>query len=152
MRKNVVLLSGIILMMAACADESSGDRKDGYSEKAKTTEDSLFQEVMDGHDKAMAKMGKIAGYRKQVTQQLDSLKKVKSGSKKELNRSLEELQASLKSAEDGMNVWMQEFQIDSAQDDAQRRLKYLSDEKVKVEKVRDDIFSALERADSLLKR
>jgi hypothetical protein len=60
------------------------------------------------------------------------------------------LSNNLKTAEDGMNRWMEEFQIDSAQDDTPKRIEYLQGEKVKVERVRDEIFSVLSRADSIL--
>ncbi len=107
---------------------------------------------MDGHDVAMAKMGKLAGYRKQVQQKIDSLAKVSSSAKSSAEKALKDLGAKLKEAEEGMDNWMREFSIDSAQDDKQRRISYLQSEKAKVNKVRDEIFEALNKADSLLKK
>jgi vacuolar-type H+-ATPase subunit I/STV1 len=141
----------MIILLSACSG-GSNERKDGYSETAKNPEDSLFQDVMDGHDQAMAKIGKIEGYRKMVDQKLDSLKKVKSSAKSEVKKAYEKLRADLKEAEDHMNTWMHEFSIDSAQDNIERRLKYLDSEKSKVHKIREEIFSALTKADSLLKK
>ena len=68
------------------SSSESTDRKDGYSQTATTPEDSLFQEVMNAHDTAMAKMGKMVGYRKQFDANVDSLKKAKSrtGSSKKI--------------------------------------------------------------------
>ena len=51
-----------------------------------------------------------------------------------------------------MNTWMEEFSIDSAVDDTERRLSYLKSEKLKIDTVREKIFSALEKADSLLNK
>lgn len=147
-----IIFSAILFLFAACGEDTSGDRKDGYSDNSKNPEDSLFQAVMDGHDDAMAKMGKLSGYRKQIEQKLDSLNKVKSSAKTGLIKTYEEISGKLKDAEDGMNRWMQEFVIDSAQEDAERRINYLESEKSKVNKVKDEIFEVLLRADSLLRK
>ena len=140
-----------IIFFASCADTTE-DRKDGFSQTSKNPEDSLFQDVMDQHDEAMSKMGKLAGYRKQFDQKIDSLKKVKSDTKATLENKYETLSGELKLAEDRMNTWMQEFSIDSAQDNIERRLEYLEAEKNKVTKVKEEILSALAKADSALKK
>ena len=51
-----------------------------------------------------------------------------------------------------MNQWMEEFSIDSAQDNPEKRIEYLSSEKVKVTKVKDEILSVVAKADSALKK
>lgn len=142
----------LLITFISCGENQEVDRKDGFSDVAKTPEDSLFQAVMDGHDAAMAKMGKLSGYQKQLDQKIDSVKKIKSANQKKLELEYTEIKARLKSAENSMNTWMEEFQIDSAQDNSVERLKYLSDEKLRVEKVREQIFSALDQADSLFER
>lgn len=145
----VFISATIVILLASCGEDSQ-ERKDGYSDNAKNPEDSLFQEVMDGHDEAMAKMGKIAGYRKQIDRKMDSLKKIKSSAKVRIEKRLQELGAELKDAEEQMNTWMEEFSIDSAQDNIERRLAYLKSEKSKVEKVKAKIFSTIDKADSTL--
>ena len=148
----IVLFSALIVLTASCNSNSSEstDRKDGYSKTATTPEDSLFQEVMNAHDTAMAKMGKMVGYRKQFDARVDSLKKAKSGP--DLQKRFAQLSTELKQAEDNMNQWMQEFSIDSAQDNPEKRVEYLSSEKVKVTKVKDEILSVVAKADSALKK
>lgn len=140
-----------IMFLASCA-ESTEDRKDGFSQTSKNPEDSLFQDVMDQHDEAMSKMGKLAGYRKQFEAKIDSLKKVKSAAKVTLENKYNEISAELKQAQDRMNIWMDEFSIDSAQDNIERRLDYLQSEKSKVTRVKEEILSALAKADSALKK
>lgn len=139
------------MFLASCA-ESTEDRKDGFSQTSKNPEDSLFQDVMDQHDEAMSKMGKLAGYRKQFEAKIDSLKKVKSAAKVTLENKYNEISAELKQAQDRMNIWMDEFSIDSAQDNIERRLDYLQSEKSKVTRVKEEILSALAKADSALKK
>ncbi len=145
-----ILLAFVFLV--SCGNNSSEERKDGYSETAKNPEDSLFQDVMNQHDEAMAKMGKLAGYRKQFDAKIDSLKKVKSSTKEAVGKQYEEISGELKKAEDRMNTWMQEFSIDSAQDNVERRLQYLGSEKTKVTTIKEEILSALAKADSVLKK
>jgi hypothetical protein len=140
-----------ITFLASCGD-STEDRKDGFSQTSKNPEDSLFQDVMDQHDEAMSKMGKLAGYRKQFDAKIDSLKKVKSAGKETVEDRYEEISGQLKQAEDRMNTWMEEFSIDSAQDNIERRIEYLEDEKNKVTRVKEEILSALAKADSALKK
>jgi hypothetical protein len=147
MRLCILLALGFFV---SCAGSPSEDRKDGFSNTAKNPEDSLFQDVMDLHDEAMAKMGKLAGYRKQFGSKIDSLQKVKSSAKESLTKKYNAISEHLKQAEDKMNTWMDEFSIDSAQDDTKRRIEYLASEKAKVSKVKDEIFSALSKADSAL--
>lgn len=142
----------LLIILASCAGNSTEERKDGFSHTAKNPEDSLFQDVMDQHDEAMAKMGRIASSRKQIDAKIDSLKKVKSSANESVGKKYEEIGAELKKAEDEMNNWMTEFSIDSAQDNIERRLQYLESEKAKVTRVKEEILSALSRADSALKK
>jgi hypothetical protein len=50
-----------------------------------------------------------------------------------------------------MNKWMDEFNMDSAVNNMEQRIKYLTDEKMKVGKVKESILGSLHKADSLLK-
>lgn len=145
--KRTLYIVGIALL-ASCSNNSS-DRKNGYSEAPKDPVDSLFQAVMDEHDAAMAKMGKLAGAQKQIDQRIDSIKKLDT---KPDTVQLSSLRSELKTAEDKMNNWMHEFSIDSAENDPPRRMEYLASEKAKVTSVKDEIFAALAKADSALKK
>ena len=138
-----------LVILVSCGS-STDERKNGYSDSPKNPEDSLFQDVMDLHDVAMSKMGKLAGYRKQFDAKIDSLKKVKSNAKESVTKKYSEISGELKQAEDRMNTWMEQFSIDSAQDDVKRRIAYLESEKSKVSAVKDEILSALKKADSAL--
>lgn len=141
--------------LLACQNTSpkTEDRKDGYTAVLKTKEDSLFHEVMQGHDIGMARMGKVRGYLKQIQSELDSLARIP-GNKLDENyqEALIDLQEDLNYADYSMYTWMDEFEADSAKTDKAKRLAYLESEKIKVEKVKENILSGLQRADSLLKK
>jgi hypothetical protein len=145
----------VVLSFFACKNTSSEpvERTDGYTVVLKTKEDSLYHEVMQGHDIGMAKMGKLRKHLKQIQHELDSLTKLPS--KKidpRYRQALIDLQEDLNYADYSMYTWMDEFQADSAKDDESKRLAYLESEKVKVEKVKESILNSMQRADSLLKK
>lgn len=137
----------------ACNDtDTAPARKDGFSATPATKEDSLYRQVMEGHDVGMAKMGRIRKYLVQIQQATDSISKlpVKQQDKQYL-QVLSALQQELKNAEAGMNTWMEQFNGDSAKDHPSRRIQYLEAEKGRVNLVKEQILGSLQRADSLLK-
>lgn len=146
-----------LFLITACKNSSteneSLNRKNGFTETLQTKEDSLFKEIMEGHDYGMARMGKISKYRSQLKKKLDSINLLQIP-KVDLayHKSLIEVQKKLEDADYAMNAWMEEFKIDSAKENKELRLKYLEDEKRKVQLVKEAILGSLERADSILQR
>ena len=153
MKMPVLLLMAIAVY--ACSDSPGNrdisERSDGYTKILKTREDSLYNEVMEGHDIGMARIGKLRRQINAVQTKLDSVQVLKGNAADRLKDSLTLILQDLKSADAGMNLWMDEFQPDSARGDESRRINYLENEKLKVEKVRDQILNSLQRADSILK-
>lgn len=146
------LFFSTMVLFALLSCGGGGERTDGYSDNPRSQEDSLFKDVLEGHDVAMAKMGKLKGFRKEVEARLDSLAKLSPPSGTRIDTALSNLRRELENAEQQMNVWMEDFVIDSASDNLERRIDYLLNEKIRVDKVRDDIMRALERADSVLRK
>ncbi len=147
---SAVVLSFILL--TACNNE---DKKTTRKEPVpKTTADSLMIDVMNGHDQGMAKMSKLSVMQARVQQVLDSMAKLPAKMQEAADpykRNLNGLLEDLKSAKDGMEKWMDEFNMDSAINNIEMRIKYLGNEKLKVSKVKENIISTLQKADSLLK-
>lgn len=155
MLRLMIALVSLGLFMAACNNgASSGETADHKSgpPAPKTKEDSLFHEVMEGHDAGMAKVGKLRGNIKETERRLDSVVKLPA---KQVNaaykQSLTDLQAALTKANTEMNNWMTAFKVDTLADNKELRIKYLEDEKAKVEVVKELIFSSLNQADSVLR-
>ena len=151
MKKFFVFAVAVITIIAC----NNGDKKITGKEITipATTADSLMEEVMDGHNEGMAKMGKISAMQEKVQHALDSIAalpaKVQDAMepyKRKLNGMIEDL----KSAKDDMYKWMDEFNRDSAVNDLQQRINYLTEEKLKVSKVKESILSTLQKADSLI--
>ena len=142
-----------LLVFGACNNSDSNaqnERKDGFSNISKTKEDSLFHEVMESHDIGMARMSKITKYLTQIQKALDSINKQPAAKIDEnYQQTLIDLQEDLNYAEYGMNTWMEEFKIDSAKENSEKRIQYLESEKIKVGKVKEAILESLQRADSI---
>jgi hypothetical protein len=155
MRKYLLILMGVLFIAgSSCNDKTKTDEADINKQTPKTEADSLMTEVMDGHDVGMAKYGKLNAMQNKVQGMIDSIGKLPAKTRTALapyKANLDQLLIDLKSAKAGMDKWMDEFNMDSAVNDAQQRVKYLMDERLKVNKVKESILGSLQRADSLIK-
>lgn len=148
----------LILLLAAftaCNDgsaDNAANRKDGFSNVPANKEDSLYHEVLNGHDVGMAKMGKLRKYSASVQRALDSIGKLPaSAANNDFRQALLVLQTELQQAQQGMNEWMDTFSPDSAKGNETLRIQYLESEKTKVNAVKERILTSLQKADSLFK-
>ncbi|NML20167.1 hypothetical protein HHL16_04750 [Pseudoflavitalea sp. G-6-1-2] len=153
MMKIVASLAVISMMVISCGNaEEKSERKNGFTHDLKTKADSLYYDVMQGHDIGMAKTGAITKAITKAQTKLDSLQKLASS---KIDKAYQEQVTSLKemlvNAQKGMNTWMEEFNADSAVG-AGASIDYLESQKAKVTIVKDDILKSLEKADSLLKK
>jgi len=147
--KTWIQLAGFILLIS-CNNSGNSD-----SNGRKTSSDSLMDEVMEDHNIGMAKMSKISDAQKKVTRAIDSISKLPASVQKTLGTyriQLDSVLNRLKSADYAMNKWMEEFNMDSAKENANKRIEYLKSEKIKISNVKDEMISSLRGADSLLKK
>ena len=148
--------SAIILLafsfLSAC---NNTDKKANTGNKdPKTLADSLEQEVMDGHNVGMAKYGKLTAMQNEAQRLLDSIAKLPAKAREAmtpLKTRLDGLVEDLQSAKSGMDKWMEEYNMDSAVNNIEQRIKYLTTEKIKVSKIKESILNSLQKADSVLK-
>lgn len=157
MRKTLFLLAaGIVLSLAACKnkDKSHDNHDHGKMATPKTPEDSLEAAVIEGHDVGMAKFGKLKSLQKEVALFMDSLGRLPAKAKaaaEPLRARAEQTGKDLTAAIEGMEKWMREFNLDSARENVEQRIRYLKDEKLKVDNVKEAILGSLAKADSLLR-
>ncbi|RNI31919.1 hypothetical protein EFA69_05255 [Rufibacter immobilis] len=106
--------------------------------------DTLQQEVLALHDSAMAKMGALYAGRKDLAYLKDSVLVQDTLAQRSLTTGIDHLAR----ADEGMMQWMRAYRNpdDQAPEEA---LRYLEEEKVKIEKVRQEIAQSLRAADSL---
>lgn len=143
------------ILATACKDKAgnseASERKTGFAPAMKTQEDSLYHDVMEGHNVGMAKIGKLRKYIDQAQHRIDSLQKLPANATNKKSKAvLDSLLQDLKYADYSMNTWMEEFKVDSGNDNSDLRIKYLQTEKEKVTRVKQNILNSLQKADSLL--
>ncbi len=156
--KKIILPLAALCIITAC--NNSNDKKhEGHTGHNKeipaTKQDSLFEDVMAGHDEVMPKIGKVKGAQKEAQRLLDSIAGLPAKAQAAaagLQTNLRTLIDDLNYADFAMDKWMVEFSLDSMKDNVEQRIKYLADEKMKVNKVKDAILNSLANADSLLKK
>ena len=147
------LTAAILLLLTATACNNPGNKNQGGGETTKNLADSLMDDIDKGHIVGMGKMGKLSTMQNKVQQAIDSINKLPEKAKMAAagyKSGLDVLLAELRSAEDGMNKWMDEFNMDSAKNNLEQRIQYLQSEKMKVTKVKENMLNALQKADSLL--
>src|SRR5258706_1978495 len=155
MKNKIIPVFILLFILVACnnagKENTENERK---TETPQTLADSLMADVMHGHDVGMSKMGKIGRMEKNIGEILDSIARLPAKTKaatEPYKVKMESLLQELKSAKAEMEKWMDEFNMDSAVNNMEQRIKYLSEEKLKVSKVREDILSSLQKADSMIK-
>jgi hypothetical protein len=146
------VLAGCLLL--AC--NSSDKKHEGHnsSDKApKNLTDSLLKDIDEGHIVGMSKIGKLHNTQKEVQRVIDSIGKLPAAAQEAAATYVAGLKAVVKDmeyADFAMEKWMMEYSEDSAKENAEQRLSYLKEEKMKVDKMKDAILSSLQKADSLL--
>jgi hypothetical protein len=135
-----ILIVPAVMAMTAC-NNSSDTNPDSIT---KTKADSLLDEVDDGHAIAMGKMGKLNRTQQEVSRLIDSIGKLPARARNAAapyKAKLENILEDLKNADTNMNQWMESFNLDSAVNNTEERIKYLTSEKIKVNKVKDAVLN-----------
>lgn len=149
-----------LLCCIAIACNNSGKKQDDQrsnnnsGNEPKTLVDSLMADIDDGHIVGMSKIGKLHNTKKEVQRVIDSIGKLPAKVQQAFASYVEQLKANIQDldyADFAMEKWMTEFEMDSAVDNMEQRIKYLTDEKMKVSKMKEAILTSLHKADSLLK-
>jgi hypothetical protein len=153
--KRLFLPVVIVSLVIAC---NSSDKKNelhsGNANVPKTLTDSLLKDIDDGHVLGMSKIGKLHNTKKAVLHIIDSIGTLPAKAQQTFAPYVGQLNEAIKDldyADFAMDKWMTEYTEDSVADDAEKHIKYLSDEKMKVDKMKAAILSSIQKADSLLK-
>lgn len=154
MKKNLFLIV-VLFIIIGSACKNSGKKKsgDGEMDTLQTRSEALYNDVIKGHDEGMGGWMHIENLQKQVRQMLDSITALPAkgqAAAASLKAKLTALSATLQTAYDEMDKWMNAINLDSAKENLEARIKYFTEEKMKVNKIKEDINSSLKLADSLL--
>lgn len=140
-----------ILLFVGCNNSTTSTGKDDKAAGSAT--DSLMHDVLKQHDIGMGKMNKINEVKTRIQKALDSISKLSSNLQRSSTQYRDQLDSTynwLIFADRGMETWMNEFNMDSLNDNKEEQVKYLESEKTKISKVNEAMISALQKADSLL--
>ncbi|WP_375582979.1 hypothetical protein [Cyclobacterium xiamenense] len=111
----------------------------------------LKEQVIAIHDEVMPEIGTLRSRQKKLEEKADSL--MQEAGTQESDGQVQELLAAAQSCEaayDGMFVWMRQFESEYEDMTEEEVRMYLEDQMQKVERVKQDIQSALTRSDALL--
>jgi hypothetical protein len=144
----------LFVFLAACNNAGKKDNDQLISEKLKAQAESLYKEFLKEHETGMNGWMKIEGRQKQIKTLLDSIASlpVKAQSALDSYRSkLKEASADLGNAYEKMDVWMKGMNPDSAENNVELRIQYLTNEKMKGGNITALINNSIQKTDSLLK-
>lgn len=128
--KYAILFLSISLSLMACSD---GQR------------DKLFNEVMDIHDECMPEMSTLNRIKRTIR---NADIPEDSPLKNESYTIIEKIDA----AEEGMMGWMRVFKIPKKDESDEKIIPYLKEEKIKIQKVSDDMYKAIDLGNTFLKQ
>lgn len=140
MRNSILLLFCIVLLFS-CTEKKQG-----------SSHDDLMQAVMAVHDEVMPKMGDIMKYKKQVSEKIQDLQAAGDSTSQVAVAKLQEVTAHLDSAHDQMMTWMHEFNPDFNEMTEENIMKYLNEEKAKIEQVGQLTDAYLKEAAEILQQ
>lgn len=116
-------------------------------EKKKEASEMLYDQVMAVHDEIMPKMGDIMKYKKQLRQKAELLSaEADSAQVAAINKAI----SGLDKAHDEMMGWMHEFDPNFDKGTQEEIMKYLNNQKEKIEKVGSVTNEAIQNAIELL--
>jgi hypothetical protein len=152
--KKVFFISSAFLLMIIAACNNTDKKPEELNDPQKAKADSLYNEVIEGHNVAMPKWMKIPDLQKETNRLIDSISKLPADARKAAipyKAKLERLLTDLGIAYSFMDKWMAELKPDSAANNIDQRIKYFTEEKLKVDKVKEAVLGTVQKADSLLK-
>jgi hypothetical protein len=147
--KKLIFLFLAIPVFIACNNSSA------KSAEGNATIDSLEKEIDDGHIIGMGKMGALIKAQNEAKRLLDSVATLPAKAQEAAapyTAKVEDVLKDLGQADLLMNKWMEEYNMDSAMNNAEARIKYLVSENGKIREMNKAILGSLAKADSVLRK
>ena len=151
--KKLCIFLAIAIAIISCNSAETEHTGSTGPKTPKTQVDSLELAIDEGHLVGMSKMGRLTTLQQQTKRMVDSIEKLPAKAQRAVapyKARLDSLLKDLNYADFAMNKWMNEYQMDSAINNAKQRVAYLLEEKDKVGKIREAILNGIRRADSVL--
>lgn len=141
--KNVRPMLLLTILTIGCGPNK--DNGEHSHDEAEGGNQGLYNEVMKVHDDVMPKMNDIYKLKEELKRKIGNAPEMVEEKRKEIESSILQLD----SASEGMMVWMRNFNPlpDSLGEEKARQ--YLEDQKVKVNKVKEEMLMAIDEAEAL---
>jgi len=136
----------IFTVLVSCGETQKKETEADVFQTNKNKIDSLYDKVMEEHDVAMPKMGRLMRLKKEIGERIDSL-----GNEGEEILELKEIKEDLENADKEMMQWMRDFeqqQLDSTNFETVK--EYYKNQQEAIADVHDEMKKAMNEADSLL--
>lgn len=143
-----------VLAIATMSGLTACNNEPGKNDTKQAQADSLYDEVDADHIEGMRRGPQVEKMRQQAQAILDSISKLPAKAQEAaapLRARIDSLIKDLDYADFAMNKWMEEFHYDTFKNDVEKRIDYLTGEKIKVQKVKEAIVGSLAKADSVLR-
>jgi len=159
--KKILFVFSVSFLIAfiGCRETEKKPEESKLTRKAQA--DSLEKEIEEGHNIAMAKYMKIPRLQKEMKRLADSISKLPAKAQEAAapyKSKLESLNKELRDAYSSMETWMETFghrleELDqeSLKDSLDQRIKFFSEEKIKMKNVKEAVLESVKKADSLIK-
>jgi hypothetical protein len=141
----------LLFFLGSCGGNAPKESGSSNQRSSSTPEDSLFHDVLKGHDEGMAKISRVRRYSSRLKSVIDSIQTNSPGEKSELS-TLQRVKDSLDAANASMFTWMDGFKADTLTGMSAERIRYLENQKASVTIVRDQIRNSIRLYDSLEKK
>jgi methylphosphotriester-DNA--protein-cysteine methyltransferase len=142
-----LLVSSVFVACGSAGGDESSTESTQKNEQA-----ALYKEVIDIHDEVMPRMRDINQLLKDIDTRVSEFEADSLLTPDQLaeKQNLESTKSLLEDANEGMMSWMRDFQQIEEDQEHEEVIKYLSDEKQKIQAIKEDILSAIEEAESSL--
>lgn len=139
-----IFLFAFSLLLLSCGESTSESQAD---EAATSGLGDLTNEVMAVHDEAMAKMGEVQQLMQALDQKANELQEA--GEEKAAS-AMRDIVAELNDADRGMREWMRGYDPSAADPATEGAEGYLKNQLQKIEEVRENMFSAIQKGQAAL--
>jgi Mg2+ and Co2+ transporter CorA len=144
--RNRLLFFVVACIAISCGQRTENHQHENISDPLETEgNQALYDEVMRIHDEVMPRMNEIFRKKEELKNKIAGTPGMADSERQVIEDDI----ARLDSAHNGMMVWMRQFNPVTDTADAQAARDYLNDEMVKVERVKTDILSAIEKGKAL---
>ena len=158
MKRLLFVFAVSVFTLGSC---NNAGKKTEVKSSLQEQSDSLEKQVDEEHVVAMRRYMTIPDQQKEINRLIDSIDKLPTKAKEvaaPYKMKLQSLNKELGNAYNSMENWMEAFgtrfkELDqeSMKDSLNQRIKFFTEEKLKIGKVKDAVLGSLQKADSLLK-